>query len=140
MMNAKKSSARSSWKYLFLVPLFGLSMICLNAFHLPTQNVMILESYYELQELQQDLNKQLKADGYIKSKRDKVSIKIPGHQFVINGEVVPAHLYPTYDFVLHQHEIQAVSGKVIIIHQDGMEIGVGYKEGRNNIGSWLFSD
>ncbi len=31
MMNTKKSSARSSWKYLFILPLFGLSMISLNA-------------------------------------------------------------------------------------------------------------
>lgn len=31
MMNAKKSSARSSWKYLSIVPLFGLSFITLNA-------------------------------------------------------------------------------------------------------------
>ena len=30
MMNSKKSSASSSWKYLFLLPLIGFSMICLN--------------------------------------------------------------------------------------------------------------
>ena len=31
MMNAKKSSVRSSWKYFFLLPALGLSVICLNA-------------------------------------------------------------------------------------------------------------
>ncbi len=31
MMNAKKSSARSSWKYLFILPLLGFSVITLNA-------------------------------------------------------------------------------------------------------------
>ncbi|MFT5764013.1 MAG: beta-lactamase regulating signal transducer with metallopeptidase domain, partial [Saprospiraceae bacterium] len=30
MMNSKKSSASSSWKYLFLLPLLGFSMVCLN--------------------------------------------------------------------------------------------------------------
>jgi len=30
MMETKKSSARSSWKYLFLIPLFGLSLMSLN--------------------------------------------------------------------------------------------------------------
>ncbi|MDF1863307.1 MAG: M56 family metallopeptidase [Saprospiraceae bacterium] len=31
MMNAKKSSVRSSWKYLFLLPVLGLSILFLNA-------------------------------------------------------------------------------------------------------------
>ena len=31
MMNTKKSSISSSWKYLFLIPLLGLSIVCLNA-------------------------------------------------------------------------------------------------------------
>ena len=31
MMNSKKSSISSGWKYLFLIPLLGLSIICLNA-------------------------------------------------------------------------------------------------------------
>ncbi|MCB0651455.1 MAG: M56 family metallopeptidase [Saprospiraceae bacterium] len=31
MMNSKKSSYRSSWKYLFLIPLFGFSVATLNA-------------------------------------------------------------------------------------------------------------
>ena len=31
MMNSKKSSASSSWKYLFIIPLLGLSVISLNA-------------------------------------------------------------------------------------------------------------
>ncbi|MCB0644248.1 MAG: hypothetical protein KDC44_21540, partial [Phaeodactylibacter sp.] len=30
MMNAKRSSIRSSWKYFFLVPLIGLSVLCFN--------------------------------------------------------------------------------------------------------------
>ena len=30
MMNSKKSSARSSWKYLFLLPMIAFSMVCLN--------------------------------------------------------------------------------------------------------------
>ena len=31
MMNAKKSSVRTSWKYLAIIPLLGLSILCLNA-------------------------------------------------------------------------------------------------------------
>jgi len=31
MMNAKKSSVRSSWKYLSVLPVLGLSVVCLNA-------------------------------------------------------------------------------------------------------------
>ena len=31
MMNTKKSSISSGWKYLFLIPLLGLSIVCLNA-------------------------------------------------------------------------------------------------------------
>ena len=31
MMNTKKSSISSGWKYLFLIPLLGLSIMCLNA-------------------------------------------------------------------------------------------------------------
>lgn len=39
MMNSKKSSARSSWKYLFILPLFGLSVISLNAVNQENQSL-----------------------------------------------------------------------------------------------------
>ena len=37
MMNTKKSSARSFWKYLFILPLFGLSMMSMNSV-VPNEN------------------------------------------------------------------------------------------------------
>ncbi|MEL7122556.1 MAG: M56 family metallopeptidase [Bacteroidota bacterium] len=39
MMNAKKSSVRTSWKYLALIPLFGLSLACFNAVHVAAKEL-----------------------------------------------------------------------------------------------------
>ncbi len=39
MMNSKKSSARSSWKYLMVFPIVFISLMTLNAVQLPEQNV-----------------------------------------------------------------------------------------------------
>ena len=43
MMNVKKSSASSSWKYLLLFPLLALTVITLNPVQLQSQNVKSLE-------------------------------------------------------------------------------------------------
>ena len=42
MMNTKKSSARSVWKYLFILPLFGFSMMSLNTVKQPGSNLEII--------------------------------------------------------------------------------------------------
>lgn len=43
MMNTKKSSARSIWKYLFIIPLLGFSVMSLNAIKI-SPNELIIES------------------------------------------------------------------------------------------------
>lgn len=44
MMNTKKSSARSAWKYLFILPILGFSIISLNAVEKPDTPIEISET------------------------------------------------------------------------------------------------
>ncbi len=50
MMNAKKSSASSSWKYLFLLPLIGFSMICLNDVQSKDTSLLSTMEYIDYQD------------------------------------------------------------------------------------------
>ncbi len=43
MMNTKKSSARSVWKYLFILPLLGFSILSLNAIEKPSKKIETIE-------------------------------------------------------------------------------------------------
>ncbi len=53
MMNSKKSSASSSWKYLFLIPLLAFSMLCLNEVQSKKAELLLSESEISQPESQQ---------------------------------------------------------------------------------------
>lgn len=59
MMNSKKSSIASLWKYLFILPLFFLSMVSLNAVQdeesLPTASVLLDAQDFESEAKQSDI-------------------------------------------------------------------------------------
>lgn len=66
MMNSKKSSIASLWKYLFILPLFFLSMISLNAVH--------DESQSEIESIQVEQNSESKASA-LPAEKPKASAK-----------------------------------------------------------------
>ncbi|WP_241780985.1 M56 family metallopeptidase [Cochleicola gelatinilyticus] len=92
MMNSKKSSAQSSWKYLVLVPMLLLSVSILNATYLPTNNTLgsdTLSTATENKIHREIITKELKFSN--KSKNNVLSISnITGaiHIQAFDGDVV----------------------------------------------------
>ncbi len=65
MMNAKKSSASSSWKYLLILPLFALSMVTMNAFEDSERDL----SHFTINE--DNSNKKLSNNNQIRAEKNK---------------------------------------------------------------------
>jgi sporulation protein YlmC with PRC-barrel domain len=71
MMNVKKSSASSSWKYLLLLPLLALTVITLNPIYLKSQNP-VTEPVENKKETQQEPVKTIKTEKEEALKKEEV--------------------------------------------------------------------
>ncbi len=73
MMNAKKSSVRSSWKYLILFPILGLSVIALNPVKATTQEKQISQTEHQTVKSEKEEKKATAKNETVKSSFDSTT-------------------------------------------------------------------
>lgn len=98
------------------------------------QNVLVIGSVKEVEQLRTDLKRALNKDRLISNREDKILVKIEGNRFVVNGKTIPKEKMANYFQLLRSHRITPAPGKIIQMGRKKNKsfIHVGYSEGENS--------
>lgn len=133
MMNSKKSSARSIWKYLFILPILGFSILSMNAVEdVPTNNsgkeilektnndpIISKEAIPQGEETPE--NEALREEVMAQLKKDKLLdgsapvFKIFPNKILLNDQALSSKLRRIYQNIFKKHGISPDKSKLLIV-------------------------
>ena len=127
MMNTKKSSISSGWKYLFLLPLLGLSIVCLNAVKTVAKELELQHNDQFEQMLAQEIEQVTEP-----TVTPPTPIVKPPITSAVEPTITPPNvLVPNIEFTINSFGELSLSGKWTGTIKGG-EVCISFKDGKES--------